>query len=154
MKKSILIFIAVLLSFSFAQANHQGIQSSGKISDKGKKALIMKYEGCRLTAYRCPAGVWTIGVGNTRHAKPGLVTTKTQALIWLSEDCQRFENYLNKVVKRGLKIHEFDALGSLTFNCGSGVLKGDFLQAVNAGATNLVISHIKLHCKARAHTPR
>ena len=27
--------------------------------------LIRKYEGCRLTAYKCPAGVWTIGYGTT-----------------------------------------------------------------------------------------
>lgn len=34
------------------------------ISDKGI-TLIKKYEGCRLTAYKCPANVWTIGYGHT-----------------------------------------------------------------------------------------
>ena len=27
--------------------------------------LIKEFEGCRLTAYKCPAGVWTIGIGHT-----------------------------------------------------------------------------------------
>ena len=29
-------------------------------------AIIKEWEGCRLTAYRCPAGIWTIGWGTTR----------------------------------------------------------------------------------------
>ena len=29
-------------------------------------AIIREFEGCRLKAYRCPAGVWTIGWGSTR----------------------------------------------------------------------------------------
>ena len=28
--------------------------------------LIKEFEGCRLEAYKCPAGVWTIGWGSTR----------------------------------------------------------------------------------------
>lgn len=28
--------------------------------------FIESWEGCRLTAYKCPAGVWTIGVGHTQ----------------------------------------------------------------------------------------
>ena len=27
--------------------------------------FIEAWEGCRLTAYKCPAGIWTIGVGHT-----------------------------------------------------------------------------------------
>lgn len=34
------------------------------VSDRGVE-LIAKYEGCRLEAYKCPAGVWTIGYGHT-----------------------------------------------------------------------------------------
>ena len=37
------------------------------ISDEGLK-LIMQFEGLRLKAYRCPAGVWTIGYGHTSAA--------------------------------------------------------------------------------------
>lgn len=30
-------------------------------------ALVRQYEGLRLEAYRCPAGIWTIGYGTTRY---------------------------------------------------------------------------------------
>jgi GH24 family phage-related lysozyme (muramidase) len=33
--------------------------------------IIRDFEGCRLEAYRCPAGVWTIGYGTTRYPTPG-----------------------------------------------------------------------------------
>ena len=29
-------------------------------------ALIKKFEGCELEAYKCAAGVWTIGYGSTK----------------------------------------------------------------------------------------
>ena len=46
--------------------------------------LIKKYEGCRLTAYKCPAGVWTIGYGTTvypsgKPVKSGDKCTKAEA---------------------------------------------------------------------------
>ena len=36
-----------------------------KISGEGL-ALIKKFEGLELNAYKCPAGVWTIGYGHTK----------------------------------------------------------------------------------------
>ncbi len=41
-----------------------------KISENGLK-LIRSFEGCRLEAYKCPAGVWTIGWGHTGNVKAG-----------------------------------------------------------------------------------
>ena len=41
------------------------------VSDKGL-ALIKQFEGLKLKAYRCPAGVWTIGYGWTIGVKPGI----------------------------------------------------------------------------------
>jgi GH24 family phage-related lysozyme (muramidase) len=46
--------------------------------------LIREFEGCHLTAYKCPAGVWTVGWGNVRHAngtpvKEGDKLTQAQA---------------------------------------------------------------------------
>ena len=35
-----------------------------KVNEEGY-ALIKRFEGCRLKAYRCPSNVWTIGYGNT-----------------------------------------------------------------------------------------
>lgn len=31
------------------------------VTSKEGIELIKKFEGCRLSAYRCPAGIWTIG---------------------------------------------------------------------------------------------
>lgn len=47
-------------------------------------ALIHHFERCALTAYRCPAGKWTIGWGMTsypdgRKVRPGDVITRQQA---------------------------------------------------------------------------
>lgn len=42
--------------------------------------LIKEFEGCKLTAYKCPAGVWTIGYGATGTGiKEGTVWTQQQA---------------------------------------------------------------------------
>lgn len=51
------------------------------ISDALEQAIeiIKRFEGCRLTAYRCPAGVWTIGWGETRGVREGDVWTQEQA---------------------------------------------------------------------------
>ena len=40
------------------------------ISQEGL-ALIKKFEGCELEAYKCAAGVWTIGYGSTKNVKEG-----------------------------------------------------------------------------------
>jgi GH24 family phage-related lysozyme (muramidase) len=43
-------------------------------------ALMHAFEGCRLKAYRCPAGIWTIGWGDTGpHVHAGLAWTQEQA---------------------------------------------------------------------------
>jgi len=41
--------------------------------------LIRDSEGCKLTAYKCPAGIWTIGYGQTKGVKEGMVWTQQQA---------------------------------------------------------------------------
>ena len=41
--------------------------------------LIKQYEGCRLSAYQCAAGVWTIGYGHTAGVKKGMTITQAQA---------------------------------------------------------------------------
>ena len=41
--------------------------------------LIKESEGCKLTAYKCPAGIWTLGHGQTKGVKEGMVWTQQQA---------------------------------------------------------------------------
>lgn len=44
---------------------------------------ICEFEGCKLTAYKCPAGIWTIGYGHTNGVKQGQRITKEQAINYL-----------------------------------------------------------------------
>ena len=93
-----------------------------KTSNQGKN-LIKEAEGLRLDAYRCPAGVPTIGWGHTKGVKMGLRITLAMAEDLLVEDIGPIERLLN-----GLKINfrqeQFDALVSWIFNLGSGKFKG------------------------------
>lgn len=97
-----------------------------RISQNGLN-LIMKFEGCRLQAYRCAAGVWTIGYGHTAGVSSGMKITRAQAEEYLKQDCRKFENYVNNKtyvpVTEQLNQNQFDALVSFAFNCGQGNLK-------------------------------
>ena len=85
--------------------------------------LVKEFEGCRLTAYLDPVGIWTIGVGNTSHAKEGLTITKAKAEEWLKEDLKAAENAVSKWQAHYLfNENEASALISFTFNCGAGSL--------------------------------
>lgn len=85
--------------------------------------LIKKYEGCRLTAYKCPANVWTIGYGHTKGVKSGMKITKAQAEAYLKQDLVTYENAVSKYVKVPISQNQFDALVSFSFNCGTGALR-------------------------------
>ena len=56
-----------------------------RTSSKGV-SLIKSFEGCRLKAYKCPAGVWTIGYGHTAGVKEGDTITQEQADEYLRND--------------------------------------------------------------------
>ena len=93
------------------------------ISDNGIK-LIKKFEGCRLSAYKCPAGVWTIGYGHTKNVKQGQKITQNVADNYLKDDLKIFEAYVkNNLAHYKLNQNQFDALVSFTFNCGVANLK-------------------------------
>ncbi len=90
-----------------------------KISTTGLN-LIKSFEGCRLTAYLCPAGVWTIGYGHTGNVKSGQKITQKQADNYLKSDLTRFEKHVmsfNKIYK--WTQNEFDAMVSFAYNVGS-----------------------------------
>ena len=81
--------------------------------------IIKKYEGLRLEAYRCPAGVLTIGYGHTRGVTEGMKISSEQADIYLVTDITGAERYLDSLAL-SLNQNQFDALVSLIFNIGSG----------------------------------
>ena len=92
------------------------------ISNKGLD-LIKSFEGCRLTAYKCPAGVWTIGWGHTKNVYEGMTITQAQADRLLVEDVQVYANAVNKYQSRfNFNEEEFSALTSFAYNCGIGSL--------------------------------
>lgn len=81
--------------------------------------LIKKFEGCRLTAYKCPAGVWTIGYGHTAGVKQGQKITAAQAEIYLKADLEKYEKKVDKYGSYNWNQNEFDALVSFAYNVGS-----------------------------------
>lgn len=92
------------------------------ISDKGL-ALIEEFESCRLTAYKCPAGVWTIGWGATGPGiGPGLVWTQPQADMRLDHDIHAVEiGVAFLLAGKPCTQGQFDALTSFAYNCGTDI---------------------------------
>lgn len=80
--------------------------------------LIKRFEGLKLTAYRCPAGVPTIGYGHTRTARMGQAITEATAEALLREDLAEYEQCVTRLVHAPLDQHQFDALVSFAFNIG------------------------------------
>lgn len=104
-----------------------------KTSENGY-CLIKQSEGLKTRAYRCPAGVLTIGYGHTRNVKEDDNCTPEQAEAWLQEDCLVAELTIGANVNAQLNQNQFDALVSFTFNLGSGNFVGStLLKRLNAG---------------------
>jgi lysozyme len=98
-----------------------------KISDNGIK-LIKNFEGCRLQAYKCPAGVWTIGYGHTgQEVKENMKITQEQAEKYLKTDLIVHCNNVLKSVTVPLTQNQFDALVSFEYNVGYYALRGSTL---------------------------
>ena len=106
-----------------------------KISDKGIE-FIIREEGEKLQAYKCPAGVWTIGVGHTgKDVVPGMKITKDKSRELLKSDLRRFENAVNKTIKIELEQCQFDALVSFAFNVGvNAFVNSTLAKKINAKA--------------------
>lgn len=99
-----------------------------RTSDNGIE-LVKRYEGYREQAYRCPAGVWTIGYGHTANVHEGQTCTREQAERWLREDLRSAENAVNVLEpSRPLRQCEFDALVSFVYNLGTGNFSGSTLR--------------------------
>ncbi len=99
-----------------------------QISQRGVE-LVAKYEGCRLEAYKCAAGVWTIGYGHTAGVNPGdKLPSKEAAKELLQKDLVKYAASVNKCIQKGFLTfqpnqNQFDALTSFCYNCGAGSLQ-------------------------------
>ena len=94
-------------------------------------SLIKEYEGCKLNAYKCPAGFWTIGYGQTKGIKKGMQWTQKQA-----ED-DLLDTAMN-TIKEAIQLSPILANESMYKQ----VAIADFLY--NLGATNYNASKLKL----------
>jgi len=104
------------------------------ISDKGI-AFIKEFEGCKLTAYKCSAGVLTIGWGHTGEVKPGETITQYEADQLFLKDIKPRVDAVNRLVKADITQGMFDALVSFAYNLGIQALAGStMLKMINAGS--------------------
>jgi len=114
------------------------------VSAKALK-VIKHHEGLRLTPYRCPAKLWTIGVGHVLYPEQGKLKIEDRDAYplrpednrkfsmeevdaILAADLQRFELGVEKFVPVPLTQGQFDALVSFSFNVGLGTLQRSTLR--------------------------
>ena len=90
--------------------------------------LIKQFEGLRLKAYLCPAGIWTIGYGHTSGVSPNSFITIQEADEYLHRDVATIEMQLNKL-NLILRQCQWDAIVSFVFNVGIGNFKASTLLA-------------------------
>ncbi len=88
--------------------------------------IIREFEGFRLTVYRCPSGIWTIGYSHTCNVRKGDTITKDKANEYLLLDIEPIEAYLNSL-QLNINRNQFDALTSLIFNIGISAFSGSTL---------------------------
>jgi lysozyme len=87
-------------------------------------ALISEYEGLRLEAYLCPAGVPTIGYGHTKGVKMGDKISREKAEELLREDLNYYQDELSTLVKVPVTQGQFIALMSFIYNFGLAKCRG------------------------------
>ena len=98
--------------------------------------------GPALKAYKCPAGVWTLGLGETDGIKPGMTCTADQAWDMLLRDLTTRTQAAQAMLTLPANDNQLGAMVSLVYNIGleafkkSSVLrlhnKGDFAGAARA----------------------
>jgi lysozyme len=99
--------------------------------------LIKSQEGFKSKAYKCPAGLWTIGYGHTRGVKPGDTITEEKASELLYLEINHI--YVHELDKLELKLNQnqFDALISFIYNVGiTKFLKSKLYAAIKENTNN------------------
>ena len=107
--------------------------------------LIKRFEGLKLRAYVCPAGLNTIGYGSTYYedgskVKLGDVITIDRADKLLFNTVAEFEKQVDTVVTSSINANQLGALTSFAFNVGMGNFRrSTLLRLVNANPNNPAI---------------
>ena len=125
------------------------------VSERGIK-LIKHHEGVRSRPYRCPAGLWTVGVGHLIGDGKSLpeswnrtfTTEEIDGL--LKRDLRRFELGIHKMLPNMLlRQGEFDALVSFSFNLGLGCFQRSTVrQALLRGDKKAAMESLLKYCRA------
>jgi len=123
---------------------------------KAAIALIKHHEGVRSRPYRCPANLWTVGVGHLigdgKHLPDSWNRTFSQEEIdgILKSDLRRFELGVHKMLPNvPLRQHEFDAIISFCFNLGLGCFQRSTLrQALLRGDKKAAMESLVKYCRA------
>ena len=106
--------------------------------NKAGRDLIKQFEGCKLKAYKCPAGLNTIGFGLTFYpdgtkVKEGDVITQQQAEEYFNAVVDDFAKQVDVLVKSNVTANNFSAIVSFAFNVGIGNFRrSTLLRKVNA----------------------
>lgn len=97
-------------------------------------ALVKSFEGCKLKAYRCPAGVLTCGWGTTDGVTEDAEWTQEEADQRLLEDLSIFETRVKKLLQREPTSNQLSALVSFAYNVGTMNFRtSTLLRKFNAG---------------------
>jgi len=108
-------------------------------------SIIRKYEGMKLKAYKCPAGVWTIGFGATFYengtkVKEGDVITRDRADKLLFFMAQKFLAVIRPMITAKLTANQESALLSFAYNVGTEAFRrSTLLRKVNANPADPTI---------------
>jgi len=126
--------------------------------------MIRHHEGVRFRAYRCPAKLWTIGVGHVLYPGQGALPLDKRQDFQLQEsdnrtfsaeevdgilrsDLARFERGVAVQCPVELTQGRFDALVSFSFNCGLGTLQRSTLrQKLLRGETEDAAQELLKYC--------
>ena len=123
---------------------------------KAAIALIKHHEGVRSRPYRCPANLWTVGVGHLIGDGKSLpdsynrTFTKEEIDALLVRDLNRFERGISKMLPNvPLRPNEFSALVSFAFNLGNGVLQRSTVRsALLRGDKKAAMESLVKYCRA------
>lgn len=108
-------------------------------------AMIAHHEGVRYRPYRCPAALWTVGVGHVLYPDQAKLSMEARLAYplksadnraWSKEevngvlefDLKRFIQGVPKYCTGTLTQGQLDALVSFSFNCGLGTLQRSTLR--------------------------
>tara|TARA_R110000824_G_scaffold334925_1_gene521490 strand:- start:37 stop:480 length:444 start_codon:yes stop_codon:yes gene_type:complete len=110
-------------------------------TNKAGLDIIMKFEGCELKAYKCPAGIWTIGYGNTYYKdgtkiKDGDEISKKEAVELLATILPIYEKMVTSNIKASINENQFSALVSYVYNTGG---SNTLYKLINAKSSSDII---------------